>query len=158
MIFPGFACFLEGYGMSQKGVLSGLFHTFRSLRFCTAKCSLEECQALWISASQCTQPYPQDHRTAGPQDHRTTGECKSKSVKPSAKARTREETLVQRKANKFGFRHAFIVVTSLQHFVEKDSEAVTRLSLERHDWLVMSVIGISIERVGTLPLYLLPPL
>lgn len=31
--------------MSQKGVLSGHFLTFRSLGFCTAECWLEESQA-----------------------------------------------------------------------------------------------------------------
>lgn len=49
-----------------------------------------------------------------------------------------------------------VVRGSLQHLVEKDSEAVSRLSLEYRDCSLRSVMGISVERAGIFPLYLLP--
>ena len=64
--------------MRQKGVLSGLFLTFRSLGFCTAKCWLEESQA--SSENQ--------HHTVLSLSCRTTRMCRTERVKPKAKAGT----------------------------------------------------------------------
>lgn len=63
--------------MSQKGVLSGLFLTFRNLGFCTTKCLLEDSQASEFQRHEILSL-----------NGRTTGKCRTGRVKPKAKART----------------------------------------------------------------------